>query len=244
MGVARVVVPAEGEAVVRVEPAGPGVEPLRRSPDVDHSRAIMAAASASGRGSHSMLRSREMVRRYGSTSWSPRLTRARSFSFPPAAFLMGTTTGGYPDDGEGAGPRGPALGLPHRPVRGEQRPRSPRSSMPPAIRRSPSETGGRSCSPGSCPTTSRRPRRSPSAPWWRKVDGADWRHPEGPQSDLDGRGDHPVVHVVVVRRGRLLRLVRHPATDGGRVGARRARRPRAGATSRGATSASRAATTG
>ena len=33
------------------------------------------------------------------------------------------------------------------------------------------------------------------APWWRKVEGADWRHPEGPQSSLDGRIDHPVVHV-------------------------------------------------
>jgi formylglycine-generating enzyme required for sulfatase activity len=33
------------------------------------------------------------------------------------------------------------------------------------------------------------------APWWRQVLGAQWRHPEGPQSDLDGRGDHPVVHV-------------------------------------------------
>lgn len=33
------------------------------------------------------------------------------------------------------------------------------------------------------------------APWWRLVEGADWRHPEGPQSDLEGRGDHPVVHV-------------------------------------------------
>ncbi len=34
-----------------------------------------------------------------------------------------------------------------------------------------------------------------AAPWWRQVEGADWRHPEGPQSDLRGRGDHPVVHV-------------------------------------------------
>ncbi len=33
------------------------------------------------------------------------------------------------------------------------------------------------------------------APWWRKVEGADWSHPEGPQSSLDGRLDHPVVHV-------------------------------------------------
>lgn len=34
-----------------------------------------------------------------------------------------------------------------------------------------------------------------AAPWWRLVEGADWRHPDGPQSDLDGRADHPVVHV-------------------------------------------------
>jgi formylglycine-generating enzyme required for sulfatase activity len=34
-----------------------------------------------------------------------------------------------------------------------------------------------------------------AAPWWQEVEGADWRHPEGPQSDVDGRGDHPVVHV-------------------------------------------------
>ena len=33
------------------------------------------------------------------------------------------------------------------------------------------------------------------APWWRQVEGADWRHPEGPQSDLEDRLDHPVVHV-------------------------------------------------
>jgi sulfatase modifying factor 1 len=33
------------------------------------------------------------------------------------------------------------------------------------------------------------------APWWRQVDGADWRRPEGPHSNLDGRMHHPVVHV-------------------------------------------------
>jgi sulfatase modifying factor 1 len=35
------------------------------------------------------------------------------------------------------------------------------------------------------------------APWWLPVKGANWRHPEGPDSDVftDGRGDHPVVHV-------------------------------------------------
>ncbi len=33
------------------------------------------------------------------------------------------------------------------------------------------------------------------APWWRQVTGADWRHPEGPQSDVAERDHHPVVHV-------------------------------------------------
>ena len=33
------------------------------------------------------------------------------------------------------------------------------------------------------------------AEWWRQVFGADWRHPEGPHSDLEERADHPVVHV-------------------------------------------------
>jgi len=33
------------------------------------------------------------------------------------------------------------------------------------------------------------------APWWRQVEGADWRRPEGPQCTLEDRGDHPVVHV-------------------------------------------------
>ncbi len=31
--------------------------------------------------------------------------------------------------------------------------------------------------------------------WWQFVAGADWRHPQGPDSSLEGRDDHPVVHV-------------------------------------------------
>lgn len=34
-----------------------------------------------------------------------------------------------------------------------------------------------------------------AAPWWRQVEGAQWRHPEGPHGNLEGSGDHPVVHV-------------------------------------------------
>ena len=32
-------------------------------------------------------------------------------------------------------------------------------------------------------------------PWWRRVDGASWKQPEGPQSSLAARLDHPVVHI-------------------------------------------------
>jgi formylglycine-generating enzyme required for sulfatase activity len=31
--------------------------------------------------------------------------------------------------------------------------------------------------------------------WWTWTPGACWRHPEGSRSTLEGRGDHPVVHV-------------------------------------------------
>jgi formylglycine-generating enzyme len=31
--------------------------------------------------------------------------------------------------------------------------------------------------------------------WWRWVHGANWRHPEGPQSSIQGRENHPVVQV-------------------------------------------------
>lgn len=31
--------------------------------------------------------------------------------------------------------------------------------------------------------------------WWTWTPGANWRHPEGPSSTIDGRQDHPVVHI-------------------------------------------------
>ncbi|XP_072276543.1 formylglycine-generating enzyme isoform X2 [Pyxicephalus adspersus] len=34
-----------------------------------------------------------------------------------------------------------------------------------------------------------------AAPWWLPVKRANWRHPEGPDSDISDRMDHPVVHV-------------------------------------------------
>jgi formylglycine-generating enzyme len=35
----------------------------------------------------------------------------------------------------------------------------------------------------------------PGVPWWVRVDGADWSHPEGPGTSLAGRDRYPVVHV-------------------------------------------------
>ena len=43
--------------------------------------------------------------------------------------------------------------------------------------------------------TKTKSRLVPNMAWWYAVEGADWRHPEGPQSTLEGRLDHPVVQV-------------------------------------------------
>jgi formylglycine-generating enzyme required for sulfatase activity len=49
---------------------------------------------------------------------------------------------------------------------------------------------------GFLPAAIRRISPRPDAtPWWCAVQGATWDHPEGPGSGLEGRGDHPVVHV-------------------------------------------------
>ncbi|MEC9346650.1 MAG: formylglycine-generating enzyme family protein [Pseudomonadota bacterium] len=48
---------------------------------------------------------------------------------------------------------------------------------------------------GSLPDAAPATQALADAPWWRLVEGADWRHPQGPGSTLDDRADHPVVHV-------------------------------------------------
>ncbi len=35
----------------------------------------------------------------------------------------------------------------------------------------------------------------PNTPWWKVVEGATWRRPEGPRSDVSTRQNHPAVHV-------------------------------------------------
>ncbi len=34
-----------------------------------------------------------------------------------------------------------------------------------------------------------------AAPWWRQVRGACWHRPEGPESSVEDRADHPVTHI-------------------------------------------------
>ena len=48
---------------------------------------------------------------------------------------------------------------------------------------------------GFLPDDSEPTRAVARAPWWRQVHGAQWRHPEGPGTGIDGRDAHPVVHV-------------------------------------------------
>lgn len=35
----------------------------------------------------------------------------------------------------------------------------------------------------------------PDLSWWQWTPGANWRHPEGPDSNIDDRDNHPVVHI-------------------------------------------------
>ncbi|MBB6453239.1 formylglycine-generating enzyme required for sulfatase activity [Salirhabdus euzebyi] len=37
--------------------------------------------------------------------------------------------------------------------------------------------------------------RVQQTPWWWVVEGANWLHPEGPDSTIENRMDHPVIHV-------------------------------------------------
>jgi formylglycine-generating enzyme required for sulfatase activity len=39
------------------------------------------------------------------------------------------------------------------------------------------------------------PWATPHPPWWRYVPGANWRHPEGPESSVKGKKNYPVVQI-------------------------------------------------
>src|SRR4051794_25159715 len=72
---------------------------------------------------------------------------------------------------------------------------SPPSSRPRATSRARSARAGRSSSRACSRTTSPTPVASSRRRGGGRLHGATWAAPEGPRSDVDDRGDHPVVHV-------------------------------------------------
>ena len=165
-------------------------------------------------------------------------------SLPGGPFRMGDdSVWAYPDDGEG-----PVHEVEVRPLlvdalHGDATPRFAEFVDATGHRTDAERYGWSFVFAGFLPDDFPDTRAVVDAPWWRQVYGADWRHPEGPHSDLDGRADHPVVHVSWNDARRVLRVDGHPPADRGRVGVRRARGPRAATRSRGATTSSPTAST-
>ena len=62
--------------------------------------------------------------------------------------------------------------------------------------------------------------------WWQFMKGADWRHPYGPKSNINALDNHPVVHVSFADALAYAHMGRQGTADRGRMGVRRARRPR------------------
>ncbi|MFD5191100.1 formylglycine-generating enzyme family protein [Streptomyces sp. NPDC058357] len=115
---------------------------------------------------------------------------------PGGEFLMGTDdTEGFPGDGEG----------PVRRVRLKPFLIDTRAVTNDAFARFVADTGHVTEAErfgwsyvfaGFLPAALRRGAQRPErTPWWCGVSGAAWSRPEGPGSDVAGRGDHPVVHV-------------------------------------------------
>ena len=60
--------------------------------------------------------------------------------------------------------------------------------------------------------------------WWQFMKGADWRHPYGPKSNINGLDNHPVVHVAYADALAYAQMGRQGSADRSRMGVRRARR--------------------
>jgi formylglycine-generating enzyme len=111
------------------------------------------------------------------------------------AFLMGTDDGvGYPQDGEG-----PVRSVTLRPFRIDpmavSNARFAAFVAATGYVTDAQRWGWSFVFAGLLPDDFPETRAAAAAPWWRQVEGADWQHPEGPQSGIDARGQHPVVHV-------------------------------------------------
>ena len=72
---------------------------------------------------------------------------------------------------------------------------SENSCARPGIRPRRRISDGRSCSPDIWEKRAEQFEHPVGLRWWRKVAGADWSHPEGPDSSVEGREHRPVVQV-------------------------------------------------
>src|SRR4029450_7336958 len=116
-------------------------------------------------------------------------------SLPGGAFLMGTEdTSGFPADGEG--PVREGMLAPFRVDRyAVSNARFGEFAAVTGYRTDAERFGWSFVFAGLLPDDFPPTRAVAQAPWWRQVEGADWRRPEGPGSSLEGRADHPVGHV-------------------------------------------------
>lgn len=115
---------------------------------------------------------------------------------PGGAFLMGSDDpDGFPDDGEG-----PVRTVTVDPFRIDayavSNDRFAAFVAATGYRTEAERLGWSYVFAGFLPAALRRGAPRPErTPWWCGVAGAAWHAPEGPGSGLDGRGDHPVVHI-------------------------------------------------
>jgi formylglycine-generating enzyme required for sulfatase activity len=112
-----------------------------------------------------------------------------------ATFLMGTDAAdGYPDDGEG-----PMHEVALRPFEIDRHAVSNRRFAAfvgaTGYRTEAERYGWSFVFAGLLPDDFPMTRGVAQAPWWRQVEGASWRTPEGPHSSIADRDDHPVIQV-------------------------------------------------
>lgn len=114
---------------------------------------------------------------------------------PGGDFLMGTDfEGGFPADGEGPvrRVRVDSFWMDTTPVRNRDFARFIEAT---GYRTDAKKFGWSFVFMGDLPNTTGELLSVDGAEWWKRVDGADWQHPEGPGSHIDTRGDYPVVQV-------------------------------------------------